>query len=98
MLFISMKSTAMNTNSILSAPLIDIVFDGRNKDYGAYLLRKTYPKRLVISLFITAIMLALAFGGAAIGRNKKKTAIAYKISPEVNLVDITKKKPIELEK
>ena len=34
----------MEANKILSADLLDIVFEGRNKEYGAYALRKTYAK------------------------------------------------------
>ena len=36
----------MEINKILTADILDIIFDGRNKDYGAYELRKTYNKRL----------------------------------------------------
>jgi protein TonB len=36
----------MNTNEILKASLIDIIFDEKNKNYGAYELRKNYQKRL----------------------------------------------------
>ncbi len=37
----------MEINKILTADILDIIFDGRNKQYGAYDLRKTYNKRLV---------------------------------------------------
>lgn len=33
----------------------DIVFSNRNKDYGAYTLRKNYKKHLTISLIIAII-------------------------------------------
>jgi len=36
----------MDANKILSSELVDLVFEGRNKDYGAYELRKDYNKRL----------------------------------------------------
>ena len=36
----------MNPESILHADVIDIVFENRNKDYGAYELRTRYNKRL----------------------------------------------------
>jgi len=36
----------MDANKILSSELIDLVFEGRNKDYGAYELRMQYNKRL----------------------------------------------------
>ncbi|MGB2995704.1 MAG: energy transducer TonB, partial [Ferruginibacter sp.] len=33
----------MEANTILYADLLDILFDGKNKEYGAYQLRKKYP-------------------------------------------------------
>lgn len=87
----------MNSTKILSAPLIDIVFDGRNKDYGAYALRKTYSKRMLIALFVTVIIVTLAFGGAALGRSTKKKDLGYVFRDEYILKDITvekKKEPI----
>src|SRR5215208_147403 len=44
------KSSTMTSNEILKADVLDIVFDNRNKKYGAYLLRKYYNNRLIISL------------------------------------------------
>jgi protein TonB len=40
----------MEANQILSANFLDIVFDGRNKAYGAYELRRDYNKRLWLAL------------------------------------------------
>lgn len=53
----------MEANKILSADILDIVFEGRNKDYGAYELRKTYNKRLTIALIGMAVLCALLFLG-----------------------------------
>jgi protein TonB len=47
----------MEKSAILNADLLDIVFDGRNKEYGAYDLRRSYNKRLRISI---AVMMSLA--------------------------------------
>lgn len=47
----------MTCNEILKADMLDILFDNRNKQYGAYALRKTYNNRLGIAL---AICLSLA--------------------------------------
>ena len=49
----------METNSILSANILDIIFDGKNKIYGAYDLRKTYGKRIGLALGITAIAILI---------------------------------------
>ena len=35
----------MDTNKILTADLLDVIFDNKNKEYGAYELRRTYPRR-----------------------------------------------------
>jgi periplasmic protein TonB len=53
----------MEVNKILSADILDIIFEGRNKDYGAYELRKTYNKRLVTALISMAALCLLMFGG-----------------------------------
>lgn len=53
----------MDVNKILSADVLDIIFEGRNKEYGAYELRKTYNKRLVAALLSMAALCVLMFGG-----------------------------------
>jgi protein TonB len=53
----------MEVNKILSADVLDIIFEGRNKDYGAYELRKSYNKRLVTSLLIVGALCLLLFLG-----------------------------------
>lgn len=40
----------MEANKILKSDLLDILFDKRNKEYGAYQLRKGYNRRLLWSL------------------------------------------------
>jgi periplasmic protein TonB len=40
----------MNQQAILQSNLLDIIFENRNKDYGAYKLRKTYQGRLSIAV------------------------------------------------
>ncbi len=52
----------MKPNAILQSNLLDIIFENRNKDYGAYLLRKNYNKRLTTAVFITlSIVIVLTF-------------------------------------
>lgn len=46
----------MEISKILSANILDILFEGKNKDYGAYELRTTYNKRMKAALGITAII------------------------------------------
>ena len=51
----------METNKILTADVLDIIFDGRNKQYGAYDLRKSYNSRLTKALLLTAALALLIF-------------------------------------
>lgn len=56
----------MEANKILSADVLDIIFEGKNKDYGAYYLRKTYNRRITRALIITASVAALALAGSVL--------------------------------
>ena len=51
----------MDVNKILSTDLLDLIFEGRNKEYGAYELRKQYNRRLTKALIITFGGLFLIF-------------------------------------
>lgn len=54
----------MNQHAILHSNLLDIIFDNRNKEYGAYTLRKSYNKRLriaLLSMLILSLLLCLLF-------------------------------------
>ena len=51
----------MEKNKILTADLLDILFEGRNKEYGAYELRRSYYKRLKSSVLIMAGIALLIF-------------------------------------
>ncbi|RTL58828.1 MAG: energy transducer TonB [Sphingobacteriales bacterium] len=69
----------MEVNKILSSDLLDILFDERNKEYGAYELRRQYNRRLGMALLITAIAGAIIVVGSVlaknIGSNKKKNTV-----------------------
>ena len=56
----------MEANKILSADILDLVFEDRNKEYGAYQLRKTYNGRIIKALVITASVALLALLGSFI--------------------------------
>ena len=77
----------MDVNKILSTDLLDLVFEGRNKEYGAYELRSKYNKRLTTAMLITAaLMLLLVLGSfilKTVSDNKGKVEVK-----EVQLADI----------
>ncbi|MFT3910414.1 MAG: energy transducer TonB [Ferruginibacter sp.] len=66
----------MEPNKILTADILDIIFEDRNKAYGAYELRKSYSQRLTKALIITGSFLLLIFLGTLltnfINDNSKK--------------------------
>jgi len=61
----------MDTNKILSANLLDLVFDNRNKDYGAYELRKNYQIRITKALVFTGLFVVITFTGVVMANKLK---------------------------
>lgn len=54
------KPAAMTSNQILTADLLDILFEHRNKSYGAYAIRRAYPKNLMKAVgFMLLLVIAL---------------------------------------
>ena len=56
----------MEANKILGADVLDIIFEGKNKEYGAYQLRKSYKKTLTKALIITGSALLLIVIGTVL--------------------------------
>lgn len=83
----------METTKILSANFLDILFDGRNKEYGAYQLRRSYGKRMGQALVITAAMLVAAWGWAYFRNTFAANNSPVKIEkPDVVITQITPEK------
>src|SRR3954462_11120536 len=53
----------MTSKEILRADVLDILFDNRNKQYGAYILRKEYNSRLGTALSISLGLILLLLSG-----------------------------------
>jgi protein TonB len=51
----------MDANKILKTDFLDLLFEDRNKAYGAYELRRSYNKRITTALLVTAGVLLLIF-------------------------------------
>src|ERR1041384_2129210 len=84
----------MEVNKILSADVLDIIFEGRNKDYGAYQLRKTYTKRLTISVMSMAAFIALLFAGYVLANNFSPEDVSKQmIVDDVDLHNLKEDKP-----
>lgn len=80
----------MEKMQILTADLLEIIFDGRNKNYGAYDLRKSYSRRMVYALAGTALICLLFIVGNLLA-SKSKIHERLNISTEVSLSDFKEK-------
>ena len=78
----------MEANKILSADILDLVFENRNKDYGAYELRKTYNRRITRALIITASIALLALIGSVLASSLKGNTDKKFKQQEINLADV----------
>jgi periplasmic protein TonB len=82
----------MDANKILNADILDIIFEGRNKEYGAYELRKTYNRRLVRSLIGTAAVILLLFIGYFISNLNGGMHKQAMVVQDVQLEDVKEEK------
>lgn len=62
----------MEAKKILQSSLLDVIFDGRNKEYGAYQLRRTYNTRLFWGLAGVGLITLGLFGTDYIVRHTSK--------------------------
>ncbi|HWB26762.1 MAG TPA: energy transducer TonB [Chitinophagaceae bacterium] len=82
----------METNKILDADILDIIFDGRNKQYGAYDLRRTYNKRLTISMLVMLAVCVLLVTGMLVANNSSGPKKAQVFVQDVTLADMHEEK------
>jgi protein TonB len=86
----------MDTNKILKSDYLDIVFEGRNKSYGGYELRRNYPKRVKRSLMALGGIALLVAGYGVYANMPEKIEKTKPILKEVTLSEpppIDPKKP-----
>jgi periplasmic protein TonB len=81
----------METNKILTANILDIIFDGRNKQYGAYELRTTYNSRMKKSLLLTALFFMVVFLTSVFASKRNKNVKDNIDVIETSLAEIKKK-------
>lgn len=85
----------MEKPNLLSSDLLDILFEYRNKMYGAYELRRSYPKRIAWALG-GMLMFCLLFVVVTVIANAKRTTRVADIATVVELMDYKdEKKPEE---
>ena len=84
----------MEANQILKSDILDIIFDGKNKAYGAYDLRKTYNSRITKALIFTvALILLLLIGSAIANKLKPKDDVKEMVVNESVLQQVQPNEP-----
>jgi len=84
----------MDNKQILNADLLDLIFDQRNKDYGAYELRRHYNKRISRALIITTALVGITLTSIAVANKWKPEQIATFDPPEITVHTI-EDKPVQ---
>ena len=84
----------MNANQILQSDILDILFEGKNKSYGAYDLRKTYHKRIETALAAVLLLILAATVSSFIINKFRKEHVAPLITiTETTLHSLPKDEP-----
>ena len=87
----------MDVNKILYADILDIIFEGRYKDYGAYELRKSYNKRITYAIIGTVAICLILFITSIVANSTKKK-VSQILVQDVSLENMKteEKKPDEI--
>jgi protein TonB len=74
----------------------DIVFEGRNQSYGAYVIRSIYSRNLLIAVIVTIVFVALLVYGPAIAAMLKGDEVVEKAPPKkLVYTDLSAPPPID---
>lgn len=84
----------MEANQILQSDILDILFEGKNKSYGAYDLRKTYHKRIETALVVVLLLIVAAIVSSLIADKFTSEYVAPPIvSAERTIHELPKDEP-----
>ena len=99
LLHLIIKHTAMTNKEILQSDLLDIIFENRNKVYGAYSIRKGYNNRMLTALGagMSVILLLIFINGLGNKQESTLTVPQDKNEILVREIEILKDKPKEPE-
>jgi protein TonB len=93
----------MEANKILQSDTLDILFENRNKEYGAYELRRHYHSRLTVALLITGGLGLVFFLSSFLykpqeeqPKQAKRIVELTSIPPEEKPIEPEKPKPVEV--
>lgn len=89
----------MNATNIVKSDFLDILFDGRNKDYGAYDLRRSEDRRVRNAIMGTASIALVIIGGYVLSNKLMAAGMHTRsevvITPtELKPIDVPEEKPL----
>src|SRR6478609_5942653 len=85
----------MEISKILTADILDIVFEGKNKEYGAYELRKSYIGRLRVAITVTGSVVLLCVAGFLFADQHKLATLTTFDIPDQKLTKLEDEKVIQ---
>jgi protein TonB len=83
----------MDANKILKTDFLDLLFEDRNKAYGAYELRRSYNRRITTALLVTGGLLLLIFLSSFLANT-----LADNSKAELEVKDVVLENVVEEEK
>ena len=85
----------MEANKILTADFLDILFEGKNKAYGAYSLRKGYDRRLRNATILMLVVFVLLSIGVVVHTMMNKEELMHPKKPiaDINLANVDVNQP-----
>ncbi|MEO9020690.1 MAG: energy transducer TonB [Ginsengibacter sp.] len=87
----------MEANQILQSDILDILFEGKNKLYGAYYLRKTYHKRITAALVTILLLMLFSWIASVVSGKFAVSSVVSPINiPETHISEVPKDEPLPL--
>lgn len=77
----------MTSEQILQSDMLDILFENRNKAYGAYSLRRNYNSRLIFSVFFSVSSIIILLWLVQPG-DKMKSSFSAQEHPEIKITEV----------
>jgi len=84
--YLTFNFTAMSKLSIFETRWIDLVFENRNKEYGAYQLRQENPRTTMKALLITTVLLAVVVAIPKFSKTNAAPVTPVLVLPEGTVV------------
>lgn len=83
----------MEKTEILRADILDILFENRNKDYGAYELRKQYGRRMTRAVLAMVLICVMATMAGLFARKNNNGNHTLDVVTDVNLSKLKEPEP-----